>query len=299
MFSYPKVILVAAAVFNWQVLWEETVAESSYNKRRSDWSEMDWVNFINDSCWQNRKKKNISSTVLNFDALLKDEKFLVEFDRLKRFVDKDTSVLDVGAGTGRLAIPLARIADKVTVLEPSHTNQKLMRDNAVLAGVDNLEYIESLWSDFEIPEKYDLVFSVWSPAIRDPPSLLKMNQASKGLCALITSALPYGNMDFLNLIYPLVRKEPYKYVYNFAHVITTLYQHGIYPNIETWKAEAEMKYETEDEAVSYWKPLLMYYSDVTNEVEEMLRDYYRSRMNHDGSYCYATEGVACMIWWHV
>jgi hypothetical protein len=106
-------------------------------------------------------------------------------------------------------------------------------------------------------------------------------------------------MDFLNLIYPLIRKDPYKYVYNFAHIITTLYQHGIYPNVETWKAEAEVKYETEEEAVSYWKPLLMYYSDVTGEMEEELRDYYRSKMNPDGSYRYPTEGVACMIWWHV
>lgn len=290
---------MSAAVPNWQSLWEEAVAQSSYNQRRPDWTELDWVDFINDSLWQNKKKKNTSNLVLDLDTLLKDEKFLAEFDRLKRFVDKDSYVLDVGAGTGRLAIPLARIAGKVTVLEPSHTNQKLLRENAERAGVDNLEYIECLWSDFEIHEKYDLVLSAWSPAVRDPPSLLKMHQASKGRCALITSALPYGNMDFLNLIYPLVRKEPYKYIYNFAHIITTLYQHGIYPNVETWKAEAEMNYETMDEAVSYWKPLLMYYSDVTNEVEEELRDYYCSRMKPDGSYCYATEGVACIIWWHV
>ena len=134
-----------AAVPNWQAIWEEAVAQSSYNQRRPDWTELDWVDFINDFLWQNKKKKNISSLVLDLDALLKDEKFLVEFDRLKRFVDKDTSVLDVGAGTGRLAIPLARIAGKVTVLEPSHTNQKLMRTNADRAGVGNLEYIECLW----------------------------------------------------------------------------------------------------------------------------------------------------------
>jgi len=292
------VILVSATVPNWQALWEEAVAQSSYNQRRQDWTELEWVNFINDSLWQNKKKKNISSSALDLDALLKDEKFLVEFDRLKRFVDKDTSILDVGAGTGRLAVPLARIAGNVTVLEPSHTNHKLMRDNADRAGVD-LEYAEYLWSDFEIHEKYDLVFSVWSPAIRGPSSLLKMHQASKGRCALITSALPYGNMDFLNLIYPLIRKEPDKYVYNFVHIITTLYQHGIYSNVETWKAEAEIKYETEEEAVSYWKPLLMYYSDVTGEMEDELRDYCRSKMNPDGSYHYPTKGVACMIWWHV
>lgn len=292
-------VLISAAVQNWQALWEETVAESSYNQRRSDWTEQDWINFINDSIWQNRKKKNISSPVQDIESLLKDEKFLIEFDRLKRFVDKDASILDVGAGTGRLAIPLARIAKKVTVLEPSHTNQKLIRENAGYAGVDNLKYIESLWSDYKPLEKYDLVFSVWSPAIRDPPSLLKMHQASKGICALITSAAPYGNMDFLNFIYPMIRKEPYRYGSSFAHIITTLYQHGIFPNVETWKGKAEMKYETEDDAVGYWKLLLMYYCDVTREMEEGLRDYYRSRKKPDGSYRYPANGVACMIWWHV
>jgi hypothetical protein len=43
----------------------------------------------------------------------------------------------------------------------------------------------------------------------------------------------------------------------------------------------------------------MYYSDVTGEMEDELRDYCRSKMNPDGSYHYPTKGVACMIWCHV
>jgi len=288
------VILLAATVDSWQSLWEETIAESSYNKRRPDWTEMDWLNFINDFCL-----KNISKSILNFDTLRTDKKFLAEFDRLKRFVNKDASVLDIGAGIGRFAIPLAMLADKVTAIEPSRTCQKLMRENAINAGVGNLEYAECLWSDFDISEKYDLVFSVWSPAIRDPPSLLKMHKASKGFCALITAAAPYGNIDFFHCIYPMIWNEPYKFIYSYAHIISTLYQHRIYPNVETWKAEVEMKYANIDEALNYWKASLMYYSDVTEEMDRKLRQYYYSHMNPDGSYCYPTKGVACMIWWHV
>jgi hypothetical protein len=35
-------------------------------------------------------------------------------------------------------------------------------------------------------------------------------------------------------------------------------------------------------------------------MEDKLRQYYRPRMNPDGSYTFNLKGgVACMIWWHV
>jgi len=291
------VIKLAVAAQDWQALWEETIAESSYNKRRADLSETDWINFFIDSCWKN--EKNHFNSILNFDALLSDEDFLVEFDKLKRFVNRDSTVIDIGAGIGRLAIPIARIADKVTVLEPSKTNLMFLQENAKRTGVNNLVYAESLWSDFAIHEKYDLVFSVWSPAIRDPSSLLKMHQASKGYCALVTSAAPYGNTDFLDHVYPLIRNEPYNPIYSYIHIMSALNKHGIYPNVETWNAHAEITHENMDKALNYWKAFLVYYSDVTEEMEEKLRQYYQSRMNPDGTYNYSSNGVACMIWWHV
>lgn len=69
--------------------------------------------------------------------------------------------------------------------------------------------------------------------------------------------------------------------------------------METWKTESITEYGNLDEALSYWKMFLMNYTTVTDDMEEPLRAYYRSKMNPDGSYHYPTKGVACMIWWHV
>ncbi|GAB6266146.1 MAG: class I SAM-dependent methyltransferase [Methanothrix sp.] len=278
---------------NWQSLWEETVKESSFHNRRTDLSEREWLNFLAEFYYKKSGDKFGQSNES------KRYEFIAELNRLKRLVGRDSTVLDIGAGTGRLALPLAKIARKVTVLEPAELSMIQLRKNAVRERIENLGFIECLWSDYSILDKYDLVFSAWCEAIRDPSALLKMHQTSKGYCSIVMNATPYGGDDFFNSIYRLVMNEQYKPICSCIHIISTLYQHGIYPNMETWKTESVTEYGNLDEALSYWKMFLMNYTTVTDDMEEPLRDYYRSKMNPDGSYRYPTEGVACMIWWHV
>ncbi|HEY8601279.1 MAG TPA: class I SAM-dependent methyltransferase, partial [Thermomicrobiales bacterium] len=56
-------------------------------------------------------------------------------DQLLAVVDRETTVLDVGAGWGRFAIPLAQAARGVTAVEPSAPLRTLLRENAIAAGV--------------------------------------------------------------------------------------------------------------------------------------------------------------------
>jgi hypothetical protein len=61
-----------------------------------------------------------------------------------------------------------------------------------------------------------------------------------------------------------------------------------------------IKHQTVDEAVAIWKTSLGNYTRINEDVEDKLRQYYRPRMNPDGSYAFNLKGgVACMIWWHV
>ncbi len=283
-----------AATKTWQELWEETIKRSSVRNRRSDLSEQEWINFLSDFYYKKSGRK------FGQTGPSKADEFTAEFNRLKRFITRDSTVLEVGAGTGRLAIPLAKEAKRVTVIEPARASMRLLKENASRENIANMDFVERLWSDFEPREKYNLVYSAWSEGVSDPPSLMKMHDASRGYCALERTAGPsYREWDFYGHVYPLVLNEEYRSSGNYLNILTTLYEHGIYANLETWRYEREIKYENMEAALNHWKTLLTYYGDITQEAEERLRQFYHSRANPDGSYTHPLKGFDCMIWWKV
>ena len=63
----------------------------------------------------------------------------------------DTTVLDVGGGSGRYALPLATRAKHVTVVEPSADSVEMLRSRAAEIGLTNLTVIQSPWDEAETP----------------------------------------------------------------------------------------------------------------------------------------------------
>ena len=64
--------------------------------------------------------------------------------------------LDIGAGSGRWAIPAAKIARNVTVIEPSDSMIEMLRENISKEKLDNIQIIQSRWEDVTI-EPHDVV----------------------------------------------------------------------------------------------------------------------------------------------
>lgn len=75
---------------------------------------------------------------------------------LAEWVDADTTVLDVGGGAGRFAVPLAKRCRRVTVVEPSDSMIEGLRSAASDAGVSNVEVVQSSWEEAEV-EAADVV----------------------------------------------------------------------------------------------------------------------------------------------
>lgn len=283
---------MATTTHYWQSLWEETIRQSSNSNRIDGLSNVDRINLHAELVYKNFYSKR------NLDDLQRKPEFGVELNRLKRFITKDSSVLDIGAGFGRIAVPLAKEVRRLTAVEPARIYMKLMKDKAGREGVGNIEFAEDLWSDFPLRKKYDFVYSTLSLAISDPDALMKMNDASRGYCALELGASPSSDLDF-NQIYSMVKGESFRPPGNYLNIITTLYDNGIYANLETWEVTSEVKYETVEDLVELRKTSLKPYVRVTEEMEEMLHRFYRSKMNSDGTYVFHVKGAACMIWWKV
>ena len=63
----------------------------------------------------------------------------------------DAEALDVGGGSGRLALPLATRAKRVTVVEPSEDSVELLNERASEAGITNITVINEAWEDVREP----------------------------------------------------------------------------------------------------------------------------------------------------
>ena len=64
---------------------------------------------------------------------------------LLKFIDSETTVMDVGGGAGRFALPLALRAKHVTVVEPSADALEMLRERAAEAGITNLTVVNERW----------------------------------------------------------------------------------------------------------------------------------------------------------
>lgn len=99
---------------------------------------------------------------------------------LASFVTADTEVLDVGGGSGRLALPLATRAKHVTVVEPSEDSVELLNTRASDAGITNITVINEPWEDVPEPTADIVLCSLVLHHVADAvPFVEKLQQHSR------------------------------------------------------------------------------------------------------------------------
>ena len=79
-------------------------------------------------------------------------------DQLRAHVRASDTVIDVGAGGGRLALPLAVTCQRVNAVEPSPSMCAVLRETAAEYGIENVSVTESNWADASV-ESADVVLS--------------------------------------------------------------------------------------------------------------------------------------------
>ncbi len=66
-------------------------------------------------------------------------------DALRALVTPDDTVLDIGAGGGRYALPLALHAREVVAVEPSEAMRSVLAEGMAEHGIDNIRVVETTW----------------------------------------------------------------------------------------------------------------------------------------------------------
>lgn len=181
-------------------------------------------------------------------AAYRDEAYVRELLR-RMDVSPECTVLDVGCGTGALAIPLARRVRRVTALDWSPAMLRVLRQKAREARVDNIVPVTRDWLEVEIGrelEPHDVVVASRSLPMGDlREALTQLDRATKRRCYLTWSARD----DYEDEVAAVLGSEhhaspPYTIIYNM------LYHMGICADVDILETPCGLEFASLDEAVA-------------------------------------------------
>ena len=241
--------MAALKEFIWSEAWKEKLANSSHKvklKRCGISSEEFWDGY---SPWQKLFQYNqYPGKALDF---------------IMQSVDQYSSVLDVGAGSGALTIPIARVAKQVTAVEPSFGQVSRMIESADKLSINNISIIQKRWEDVSLEElgKHDVVTAAYCFQMEDITSSLdKMYQAAKKCMFLLHFADHDLQTPLQNIIVNFRVSPNYIFLYN------VLYEMGYHASIEIIKREYEIPLDLQLD-------MLIYSHDMSSRQIEILRRY--------------------------
>src|SRR5262245_38735122 len=115
-------------------------------------------------------------------------------DVLRSLVIPGETWLDIGAGGGRYALPLALLARAVTAIEPSEGMQAVLREGIATHGIANIDILPSRWPMDAAPNADVALIADLCDDVEDIGPLLDAMEASaRRLCVavLVTPSPPY------------------------------------------------------------------------------------------------------------
>ncbi|XES76673.1 MAG: class I SAM-dependent methyltransferase [Candidatus Bathyarchaeia archaeon] len=183
-----------------------------------------------------------------FNEKVSSLKDLTEKQLRRLPLSPEYTVLDVGAGTGRITIPVAKRVKQVTALEPAGNMLALLKANAQKANLTNLRFIQRSLEDLRVGDDvqpHDVVIASFSLfMVNLEKELVKLDALATKRVYLFLSASEWMDREIQNLVYSdsVSVKSDYIYVYNILHDL------GILANVEVWDYQSMQNFRSLDDA---------------------------------------------------
>ena len=275
---------------NWEQLWIEAKKNSVLSRYYKS------VEDIGVEEYWDRDARDYSDTIKRNDYEYGQR--IIEV--IKGIVNPDFEVLDVGAGPGTLAIPLAKMVKKVTALDASKEMLWVIEESAAERGIENIETINRKWQavdDTEIKEKFDLVISsevLWQfEDVGD--QLMRMHAASRKYCCVTLYAGAIVADGFYSDLWTMITNEEYNMGIDYVYIYNILYSRGIYANVNVIAPKSFIEKPVND-AISYYERLLEAEREITPRVKKIIEDYVLAK-TVNGIYRGENKTKEAVMWW--
>jgi 2-polyprenyl-3-methyl-5-hydroxy-6-metoxy-1,4-benzoquinol methylase len=127
-------------------------------------------------------------------------------DALSALVASNGTVVDVGAGAGRFAIPLARRVARVIAVEPSDTMRNALQSDAERSGIRNIDLVASRWEQADgVTGDVVIAAHVVYPLPDIEPFTRKLDAAARSHVAVVVFEQP--PLSWLADFWPRVHAE--------------------------------------------------------------------------------------------
>ena len=187
--------------------------------------------------------------------------------------------LDVGAGGGRYALPLARAVSRVIAVEPSRAMRTVLEAGAREHAIRNLQIVAQRWPTAE-PLRADVaLIAHLGYDIEDMgPFLDALESSARRQCvALLMERAPNAAFD---AFWPLVHGEPRAALPGLAEFVTLLLARGRLPELRL-VGERRAQFVTMEEALARGTRWLWLREGSAKQAR--LRAELRARVGADGS----------------
>lgn len=191
--------------------------------------------------WERRAKNYHRSTK---ETVTNDPLFL----KLRQVVTPDTTVLDVGAGTGRFALALAPYAQSIIAIEPNTAMLNYLKHDATEEGLTTISALHSRWQDVSTDLTADIVVCshVLYPLWDVDTFVTKLRSATRKACYIYMRAVHFDSST--SPLWKHFHGDERHPAPGYIHALDILFEMGIYADVEIVRMPGVLRYPSLDVA---------------------------------------------------
>lgn len=226
--------------------------------------------------WERRAKNYHRSTK---ETVISDPLYL----KLRQEVTRDTTVLDVGAGTGRFALALAPYAQHVTAVEPNVTMLNYLKRDAIGEELPNISLLYTSWQDAPPDLSADIVVCshVLYPIWDIDTFITKLRTATRRACYIYMRAVHFDTTT--SSLWKHFHGDERRPAPGYIHALDVLFEMGIYADVEIVRMPGVLRYASLDVATEELLEQLILPDDerTRDELRRLLEAWL---IEHDGTF---------------
>ena len=223
---------MTSAIESWKSRVESHHAQSEKVQAKADWSSSDYWRPFAQHFRQDPRRTD--------DPMI---------DKIASRISAESTVLDVGGGAGRIALPLALKVSHVTVAEPSESMIEQLQEEAKQSEITNVTVVQSLWEDAKV-EPADVVICahVLYGVADAEPFIRKLDEhAREQVMILCFMRAPISRMSPFWL--PVHGEERID-MPGLSELMPLLWEMDIYADVEMFKPSPLQTFESTEDAHS-------------------------------------------------
>jgi 2-polyprenyl-3-methyl-5-hydroxy-6-metoxy-1,4-benzoquinol methylase len=206
------------------------------------------------------------------------------------------TVLDVGAGAGRYAVPLASVASRVTAVEPSEGMRTALAAAVAERKLDNVTVVPSSWEAAEV-QPHDLVVCAhvlyFVPDV--VPFIEKLDRGARRACYILIRVDQQWSP--LRPLWKELFGEEQPPEPGFLDLYPLLFSMGIRPHVRLTKPGGGTTFRDWDDAVAQARDRLELPAD-DHQYDERIRAFLPTVVaQRDGQLSFPPYQQLAILWW--